>query len=52
MSQYLNDLKWKQTIDKLQYNNECCGVKDFTDWHETEWLTKYQVDVKSDTVKQ
>lgn len=52
MSQYLSDLKWKETIDKLQYNNQCCGVKDFVDWHEIEWLTKYQVDVKSETAKQ
>lgn len=52
MSKYLNDIIWKETIDKLQYVGQCCGVKSYVDWHETEWLTKYHVDVRSETIKQ
>nr|XP_023028857.1 peripherin-2 [Leptinotarsa decemlineata] len=52
MSQYLRENIWKETIDTLQYKNECCGIDSYEDWHEMKWLTKYHVDVKSETVKQ
>ncbi|KAJ8946890.1 hypothetical protein NQ318_008246 [Aromia moschata] len=52
MTHYLRDQTWKETIDKLQYDNECCGISSYENWHEIEWLNKYHVDVDSDTVKQ
>ncbi|CAG9862068.1 unnamed protein product [Phyllotreta striolata] len=52
MNQYLQDITWKEMIDKLQYANECCGSASYEDWHETKWLTKYHVDLKSDIIKQ
>ncbi|XP_050498757.1 RDS/peripherin-like protein xRDS35 [Diabrotica virgifera virgifera] len=52
MGQYLQDVAWKENMDKLQYNNECCGMISFDDWHNTKWLTKYHVDVTSKMIKQ
>ncbi|CAH1115182.1 unnamed protein product [Psylliodes chrysocephalus] len=52
MNQYLQDITWKEVIDKIQYNNECCGLASYEDWHEIKWLTKYHVDVKSETIKE
>nr|CAH7734230.1 unnamed protein product [Callosobruchus chinensis] len=26
------DVTWKETIDRLQYDNECCGIFSFQDW--------------------
>ncbi|KAG5872330.1 hypothetical protein JTB14_023598 [Gonioctena quinquepunctata] len=51
MSHYLREPIWKDTIDKLQYTNECCGIESYEDWHKMKWLTKYHVDVKSETIK-
>ncbi|XP_018578044.1 peripherin-2-like [Anoplophora glabripennis] len=48
---YLTDQSWKEIIDKLQYSNECCGIDSYENWHETTWLTKYHVDVDSESVK-
>ncbi|XP_057652761.1 peripherin-2-like [Diorhabda carinulata] len=52
MNQYLQDLSWKEVIDKLQYSHECCGLISFQDWHDEKWLTKYHIDTKSTVIKQ
>ncbi|KAJ8975451.1 hypothetical protein NQ317_000700 [Molorchus minor] len=52
ITNYLRDASWKETIDRLQYNNECCGISSHENWHEMDWISRYQVDVNSETVKQ
>lgn len=47
---YLCDASWKKTIDKLQYELECCGIDSYEDWYEIEWLNKYQYDKTSDVI--
>ncbi|KAK9876900.1 hypothetical protein WA026_015936 [Henosepilachna vigintioctopunctata] len=51
MRNYLKEVSWKETIDRLQYQLECCGISGYQDWYELEWLTKYHYDVDSDAVK-
>ncbi|KAJ8917851.1 hypothetical protein NQ315_010764 [Exocentrus adspersus] len=51
MTHYLTDPSWKEIIDKLQYSNQCCGIDSYQNWHDTTWLTKYHVDVDSETIK-
>lgn len=51
MIHYLSDSSWKEIIDRLQFNNECCGIDSYENWYETAWLTKYHVDVASESVK-
>ncbi|CAH1966198.1 unnamed protein product [Acanthoscelides obtectus] len=51
MGHYLKDITWKGTIDKLQYDNQCCGIFSFEDWEEKAWLTKYHVNAECDTIK-
>lgn len=51
MIHYLSDPSWKEIIDHLQVDNKCCGVDSYENWHETDWLTKYHVDIDSETVK-
>nr|CAH7722043.1 unnamed protein product [Callosobruchus chinensis] len=52
MGHYLKDVTWKETIDRLQYDNECCGIFSFQDWEEKAWLTRYHVNVECDTIKE
>ncbi|KAL3269978.1 hypothetical protein HHI36_009033 [Cryptolaemus montrouzieri] len=51
MRNYLKEISWKETIDRLQYQLECCGITGYQDWYDLEWLTKYQYDVRSDAIK-
>lgn len=38
---YLKESLWKEAIDKLQFNYQCCGVNSFTDWHQISWMNIY-----------
>lgn len=51
MRNYLKDTVWKETIDKLQYQLECCGISGYQDWYDLEWLTKYHYNANSDVIK-
>ncbi|KAH0811421.1 hypothetical protein GEV33_011373 [Tenebrio molitor] len=52
MSKYLKDEVWKVSIDRIQYDLQCCGAHTYKEWHEVAWLDKYHVNVKSESVKQ
>ncbi|XP_063925097.1 photoreceptor outer segment membrane glycoprotein 2 [Zophobas morio] len=52
ISKYLKDSNWKISIDKIQYDMQCCGAKSYKEWYEVPWLDKYQINVKSESVKQ
>ncbi|EFA09824.2 hypothetical protein TcasGA2_TC011971 [Tribolium castaneum] len=52
MSKYLKQEEWKVTIDRIQYDMQCCGAQGYREWHQIPWLGRYQVNVKSDSVKQ
>lgn len=52
MGHYLQNDMWKLTIDRLQFDLQCCGIEIFTEWHEIPWLDKYHVNANSDIVKQ
>ncbi|XP_044754210.1 peripherin-2 [Coccinella septempunctata] len=51
MRNYLKEPSWKETIDRLQYQLECCGISGYQDWYDLEWLTKYHYNVNSDVIK-
>ncbi|RZB40474.1 photoreceptor outer segment membrane glycoprotein 2 [Asbolus verrucosus] len=52
MTKYLRDNLWKITIDKIQFDLQCCGIHSYKEWHDVAWMNKYEINEKSETVKQ
>lgn len=51
MYKYLSDDAWKRTIDRMQYQMQCCGIDSYKDWYTTAWLTKFHVNENHETIK-
>ncbi|XP_055837841.1 uncharacterized protein LOC129906192 [Episyrphus balteatus] len=41
---YFTDPEWKLLWDRIQFNNECCGVFGVKDWEEAAWIREEQDD--------
>jgi hypothetical protein len=40
MKRYSTDISRKQTIDLLQMQYECCGLRGYTDWFQVDFVSK------------
>lgn len=52
MKTYLTDLESKESIDKIQYDLECCGFESYKDWHDIEWMDDSIINTKSSQVQE
>jgi hypothetical protein len=51
MKKYKTDVNVKEVIDQLQYNYQCCGAGNYSDWFETPWTSHdYIVDNKPEFI--
>uniref|UniRef100_A0AAR5PPU1 Tetraspanin n=2 Tax=Dendroctonus ponderosae TaxID=77166 RepID=A0AAR5PPU1_DENPD len=52
MKTYLSDFESKETIDRIQYELECCGFESYKDWYEVEWIDGTIINAKSPLVEE
>ncbi|CAG9763271.1 unnamed protein product [Ceutorhynchus assimilis] len=52
MESYLSDSESKETIDKIQYNLECCGYESYKDWYRIEWMNDKIIENKARQVEE